>query len=345
MVWAGDRLVLWSGSKPSSTAGEPLSDGAMWVPATGWQELAPPPDADALVPGGFALWTGREVVLGPVASAATGRRQQSGDGSTMLAYRPASDSWRRIVPDGAAAEALGDPTVRFSGVASLVGDEILVGRTGGGTGAGRQPGYLVALDPTTGASRVLDPGPFDASPYLDLSGELLVTVAGEKLLASPNWAAEAWLLDPSGSGTWTPTSPPPITDLHLHGSVWMEDEALFLANDPPVAYEVARDRWRSLTAPPPALFWARLDGVDAMRRAGDRILLVEGMYDPAADAWPALPRLPVPEQEVRIGAFVDWTGDAVVVFGGGSYECPVDATCEVDPAQIDWTQEGWTYRP
>jgi hypothetical protein len=345
MVWAGDRLVVWSGSKPSTTDGERLMDGALWGPNTGWRELAPPPDADALVPGGFALWTGREVVLGPVSSAGAHARQQSGEGSSLLAYRPASNSWRRIVPDGAAAEALGDPTARFSGVASLIGDEILVGRTGGGSGAGREPGRLVALDPATGASRVLDPGPFDASPYPDLSGEVLVTVAGENLLAAPNWAAEAWLLDPSGSGTWTPTAPPPIADLHLHGSAWAEGEALFLANHPPAAYEVASDRWRSLTPPRPDRSWARLDGVDAMRRAGDRILLVEGMYDPAADAWHALPRLPVPEQEVRIGAFVDWTGDAVVVFGGGSYTCPVDAICEIEPTQADWTQEGWIYRP
>jgi hypothetical protein len=265
--------------------------------------------------------------------------------SGVLAYRPASDSWRRIVPDAAAAEALADETGRFWGAASLVGDEILVGRTGGGSGAGRQPGRLITLDPDKGASRALDPGPFDASPYPDLSGEVLVTVAGGKLLPAPNWAAGAWLLDPSGSGPWTPTYPPPIADLHLHGSVWIEDEALFFANSPLVAYDVARDRWRSLTTVPPGLSWARLDGVDDMRRAGDRVLLAEGMYDPAADAWEAMPRLPVPEDEVRIGAFIDRTGDAVVVFGGGSYRCPVDSTCDIDETQLDWAQEGWTYRP
>jgi hypothetical protein len=192
---------------------------------------------------------------------------------------------------------------------------------------------------------VLNPGPFDASPYPDLSGEVLVTVAGEELLAAPNWAAEAWLLDPAGSGTWTRGSPPPIAGLHLHSSVWIVGEAFFLANRPPVALEVASDGWRSLTPPPSRLSWGRLDGVDDMRPAGDDILTAEGMYDPKADAWQALPRLPVPERDVRIGAILDWTGDAVVLYGGGTYECPVDASCDIDETQIDWTQEGWTYRP
>jgi hypothetical protein len=345
MVWAGDRLVVWSGADRTATADRRLTDGAMWLPEIGWQQMVPPPDAEALVPGGFAVWTGREVVFGPVAPAAAGGRPQSADGPALLAYSPVSDSWRRMAPDDAVIGALGDTTGPFSGVAVMVGSEMLIGGAGGRTGTGRQPGRLVALDPATGTARMLDPGPFDTSPYPDLSGEVLVTVTGDKLLAAPNWSAEAWALDPSGPGTWTRTSPPPIVGLHLNDAVWTGAEAVFLANTPPVAYEPSTDRWRALAPAPSGRDWARLDGAGVFRRAGDRILLEEGIYDPATDAWHALPSLPVPGTEVRLRPFVDWTGDAVVVFGGGSYECPVDATCDIDESQIDWTQEGWTYRP
>lgn len=345
MVWAGDRLIVWSGSTPPGATDERLTDGAMWLPAIGWREMAEPPAGNALVPGGFALWTGHEVIFGPVSPVPEAGRPRQGESSALLAYSPRADDWRRIAPDEPTAEVLGDTTGPFSGVANQIGHEILIGRTGGGDGSGRRPGNLIALDPATGASRVLDPGPFDASPYPDLSGEVLATVVGTELLAAPNWAAEAWLLDPAGSGTWARASPPPIAGLHLHSSVWIDGAAYFLANRPPVALEVASDGWRGLTPPPSRRSWARLDGVDDMRPAGDHIMTAEGMYDPEADAWQAFPRLPVPARDVRIGAILDWTGDAVVLYGGGTYECRVDATCDIEETQIDWTQEGWTYRP
>lgn len=338
VVWAGDRLVAWGGTNPAVDAGVARLDGATWAPDMGWRSMARAPANRGLARGGFAVWTGQEVVLGPVVPAT-----DDSAAAGLLAYAPASDRWRRISSDQALAAALGDATSGFRGVVAVVGRELLIGRTGGGAGAGRQPGRLVAVDPAAGRSRPLDPGPFDASPYTDLSGEVLVTSVGDRLLAVPNWTAMAWLLDPSGEGSWTETSSPPVHGLHLNGPVWIDREAVFPEDR--VAFDPVGDRWRVLAEPPSDLARLRLDGGTGPIAAGDQAVARGGAYDTHSDVWYSLGPLPLDREQVLLDAFVGWTGDSLVVFGGGQYSCPPDATCEVDLASVDWDQRGWVYRP
>lgn len=338
VVWAGDRLVAWGGATPHIDAGAARLDGATWAPDTGWRSMAPAPANRGLAPGGFAVWTGREVVLGPIVP-----ETDDPVAAGLLAYAPTSDRWRRIPLDPVLAAAFGDATSGFRGVVGIVGQELVIGWSGGGEGAARQPGRLVAVDPATGRSRPLDPGPFDASPYTDLSGEVLVTPVGDRLLAVPNWTTEAWLLDPSGGGSWTETSPPPVDGLHLNGPVWIDGEAVF--PDDSVAFDPAADRWRVLAEPPRDLARLRLDGGTGPIAAGEQAVARGGAYDTRSDVWYSLAPLPIDREQVLLDAFVGWTGDSLVVFGGGRYSCPLDATCEVELTSVDWDQRGWVYRP
>lgn len=337
IVWAGDRLMAWGGANPDVDDGAARLDGATWAPDTGWRSTAPAPANRGLARGGFAAWTGREVVLGPVVP------ESDAIAPSLLAYAPSKDRWRRIPRDPVLDAALGDPARDFRGVVAIVGQELVIGWTGGGEGAARQPGSLVAVDPTTGRSRPLDPGPFDAAPYTDLSGEVLVTPVGDRLLAVPNWAAKAWLLDPSGDGSWTETSPPPVSGLHLNGPVGIGSEAVF--PDDSVAFDPAADRWRVLAEPPRDLVRLRLDGGTGPIAAGDQAVSRGGAYDTRSDVWYSLAPLPLDREQVLLDAFMGWTGDTLVVFGGGQYSCPLDATCEVDLTSVDWDQRGWVYQP
>ena len=338
VVWAGDRLVVWGGTDPDADAGGAQLDGATWAPGTGWGSMVPPPANRGLAAGGFAVWTGQDVVVGPVVP-------EADDPATggLLVYAPAGDRWRRIPPDPVLAAALGDATSGFRGAVAMVGHELVIGTTGGLEGAARQPGRLVAVDPATGRSRPLDPGPFEASPYTDLSGEVLVTPVGDGLLAVPNWTAEAWLLDPAGNGSWTETSQAPVSGLHLNSPVSIGGEAVF--PDDSVAFDPAADRWRLLATPPGDLPRLRLDGGSGPIAAGDQVVARGAVYDSRTDAWDPLAPLPLDGEQVLLDAFVGWTGDSLVVFGGGRYSCPLNAICDVDPGSLDWDQRGWEYRP
>jgi hypothetical protein len=299
--------------------------------------MAPAPPTGGLAPGGFAVWTGQEVVLGPVVA------ETDDPATSLLAYAPASDNWRQIPSNPAIASVLGDTTGGFRGAVAVVGHELIIGRTGGGEGAAHEPGRLVAVDPVTGQSRLLKPGPFDASPYSDLSGEVLVAAVGERLLAVPNWAAQAWLFDPSGDGSWSETSPPPVHGLHLTGPVWIGDDAVFPGDG--VAFDPTADRWHLLAPPPNDLPRLRLDGGTGPIAAGDQIVSRGAAYDARTDVWYPLASLPLDPEQVLLGAFVGWTGDSLVVFGGGQYTCPLNATCDVDPESVDWAQRGWVLGP
>jgi hypothetical protein len=94
VIWAGDRLVVWSGVDPRSSFGGSIhrDDGATYDPATRrWAKMAPAPIAGR--DGELAVWTGREVLVwgGRVGLPGIGVR----DGA---AYDPEADRWRRIEP-------------------------------------------------------------------------------------------------------------------------------------------------------------------------------------------------------------------------------------------------------
>ena len=340
---------MWSGQDPLTIdvpyQARLLGDGAVWTPDDGWQPVARPPTDFGLSPGGFAVWTGTEALFGPIVPADAAARATTFHLPSLLAYDPPADSWRIISLSLEQGRFLEAPIGEAGPDAVMVGAELLLTTAGCRSDGPCEADGIVAVDLATGNTRPLDPGPLDDSPYPDASGDVLLTAAGDRLLAAPNWASdELWILDPAGAGTWTKASSPPGTSLH-HEGLWSGSEALFLDEAEPTVYEPAADSWRRLSDPPADLPLARVEEVSGWTWTGDAAVDVGRLYDPAGDTWEALPLPPVPEQEVRFRPYVGWTGSALVLFGGGRYSCPVNAACEPDLKSIDWSQAGWLYSP
>ncbi len=134
VVWAGDRLVVWSGQDPL-TLNDPaqarlLLDGAIWAPGDGWQSMARPPTDFGLSPGGVAVWTGTEVLFGPIVPADAAARATTLYLPSLLAYEPPADSWRVINLSLEQGRFFLDPSQTDGASAVLVGDELLAQTSG-----------------------------------------------------------------------------------------------------------------------------------------------------------------------------------------------------------------------
>jgi hypothetical protein len=99
-----------------------------------------------------------------------------------------------------------------------------------------------------------------------------------------------------------------------------DSRAIFVGDDEAMAYEPSTDRWITL-ADPPVGMWAPDVAVASDRlyawstpRAGGGNFGAE--YDPVSDAWTVLPE--PPEGARPTYADIEWTGDALVVWGVAS---------------------------
>ncbi|WP_103502924.1 MULTISPECIES: hypothetical protein [unclassified Streptomyces] len=362
-VWAGDRLVVWSGVAAEGGEtyryGEPLTDGAVWTPSGEWLPMAAPPGGLALAPGGFAQWDGGEVLFGPVTATSGHGGHGPGDESVggLLAYDPVADSWRGIpLSEGklTADAGVGEPPH----TAVVAGGELIIGHSYAVTRDSGEPG-VVAVDPADGTTRLLDPGPYAAQEAREddqeareddpdaregdpaAPGTVSLVAAPERVVAVSGDGSEIWVLAP-GSGEWTRAAAPPRPGVgRSSAGVAAGGTVLFLDDGGSHAYDIAADRWRELAGPPSA----GDDPADAgigYRWTGDVALAPGRAYDPAADRWAEVPRLPLEEGDRLSGPYVGWTGDALVVFGGGRAPCPAEGTCDV-PDAVPETLAGWVY--
>ncbi len=88
VVWTGQELVVWGGTRTDTGIG--FADGAAFDPVTGeWRMMSPPPvDRGGLVGG---VWTGEEVLVW--SAEIDGETDDLADW-TVLAWDPATDEWR-----------------------------------------------------------------------------------------------------------------------------------------------------------------------------------------------------------------------------------------------------------
>lgn len=322
-AWTGRQLVVFG------RAGAP---GAMrnvafsYTPASHrWRTLSPPHGPTGSYEGATsAVWTGREVlVVGPF---------------TTLAYEPAANRWRRL-PKG---PSLGAP----SGLLVWTGREML---TWGGGCCGDVSSEGFAFAPATGAWRRLPkaPVPGQQRPLGAWTGKELVILPGRDPDGKPTGGAA---YDPVRN-TWRQIASPPQERM---GSavVWDGREVLVVGGwgpadaktgfrklvSIPLAYDPATNRWRTL-APMDGGRYGRLDAGAVW--TGSRLLLWGGetqarrqevlaphglAFDPARNAWSALPGAPL---NGRVGPAAAWTGTALLVWGGDPLRTQV-------PSPDDW---------
>ncbi|CAN5477918.1 hypothetical protein BH24ACT7_BH24ACT7_04930 [soil metagenome] len=175
-VWTGEEFVLWALQPEGDTA--VLADPAAYNPATAtWREIAPAP-FELGVHDVSGLWAGDELVVWTSEAAA--------------AWDPESDTWR-VIPDWPL-----QPTSERRAV--WTGEEII------------DIDADLAVDPTTGASRPIAPGP----PFLD---ERASVVWGDgRLVVVPRGGAYDAVTD-----TWLSSPPSGLTPLAT-GGVWTGTE-------------------------------------------------------------------------------------------------------------------------
>ena len=118
-VWAGDRMIVWGGTR----GGTRLGDGGAYCLGCGDWTTVSMDNAPLARDGHAAVWTGGEMLI-------VGGGNAAGDVSSPAAYDPVTREWRAL-------SGQGGPLARTGPVAVWTSTELLVfGGTSGGTSVG-----------------------------------------------------------------------------------------------------------------------------------------------------------------------------------------------------------------
>lgn len=337
-VWAGDRLIVWSGMVYGGPDHLLHPDGASWAPASAsWRTIAPAPAG--AIGGGFAVWDGNEILVGLTEGDSEAPWNDLGSEANALngiaAYMPSTDAWRYVAPIAADK----NERLRSARQAVVVDDGLLVAVRPALPGAPGHEGDIVLINVATGERTVVDPGPFSASPYPDASGDVTLTAVGSLVVATPNWDLRPWILDPA---TWSwrqASAPPTASSLHLLPATAAGDRAIFFESSglSPWMFDPTADgpdAWQPGSPDPfPYALW-RYDPV----WGGTELFIPGAAYSPTADGWREV--TPPPRGKDRQRTLQSrWTGDALLLFGGEEYTCPDGALC--DRSAGPDTLDGW----
>ena len=312
-----------------------LSDGAVWRPDDGWRPIADGPAG--MVPGGFAVWDGAEMFVGSTEadSAAPWNTERSEEDARygIAAYDPIADRWRYIAP------LVPDETRQLgpSRQAVLVGGQLLVAVELALPGTAGHGADLVAYDPTTGQSRLVDPGPFAESPYTDASGTVSLTAVGDHVVATPNFDLRPWVLDLS-AGTWTRLAAPDTQSLHLSPATASGDRAGFFDSDQLWVLDLSTASWERATSNPGRRARWSFEPV----WSGQELFTPGAAYDPDLNRWRTVE--PPPRRKNRQRHLTSTWADGLLLFGGEEYTCPDDVTCDRDRTDPD-SLDGWLLAP
>lgn len=336
VVWAGDRLIVWGGAYD----GRNPSDGAAWDPSTrAWTPIASAP-AGGIV-GGFAVWTGTEMIVGLTESDSGAPWFDNGDEERpavgISSYDPSTDSWRYVTWMRPGA---GDEAALHRQAVAL--DDVLVVALRAARPGAALADDIVIIEPASGDRHPIDPGPFGASPYSDGSGEVTLTAVGHRVVATPNWDRRPWILDLAAE-TWRQAPAPDGHSLHLMPATAAGDVVIFLESDgrQPLWILDPSDRGPSPWTPgppnphPPALW-----GHDPLW-TGTELYVPGAAFNPHSGAWRPVDGPPRGQDRQR--NLVSLVGDGtLILFGGEEYSCPDNAECDRNPGPD--TLDGWITR-
>jgi len=320
-VWTGRQMLVFGRLTSRSEGGaipKPVDVAAAYDPgANSWHRLAPLPGPSGYYPEHIrAVWTGKEMLVwGPVNEA----------------FNPLTNQWRRL--SRAPADAYG-----YSGLVVWTGRE-MIGWGGGCCGDAFNGG--VAYNPATNTWRKLARSPLAGSqnPIGAWTGrEFAIFVGGLDPDGKP-WPARlarAAAYNPA-TDRWRRIAPLPAPRTEAN-AVWDEREVLVVGGwgaprggHPPAtaavgfAYNPATNRWRRL----PRMESGRIGAAAVW--TGKRLLVWGGQtavtgstapslpahglaYDPKANRWSPLAPAPI---YGRADPTAVWTGQAMIVWGGG----------------------------
>ncbi len=361
-VWTGTELLVIGGFR---TDGTPLGDGAAYSPATNtWRPIAPMPAIEArtqdpalrLTPL-VAMVDDEAMVVAPTGS--------SGFGWTILAYRPATDSWR-VVERNEFERQSDDSLVQTEGSAPLDWPSAIEGWQGKLVAAGttsRDPGAgWAVLDAATGAWSDYRTIPASQDAYGVVGGRVDAFVVDDRyfvaLGSGATFGDAGALIDLTTGRASVVPFPGTGDDAGFYWSIDRSGTAVGVALSAaspgalrPVSYrfDAPTGGWETLDAPPPGM------GSDQWQPAlvdvpGGHVLFggldfpgaliggldphpVAAVADDRVTRWSSLPDPPIDPE--RIDPVLVWTGSEVLVWGGWTL---------VDNSEVA-LNDGALYRP
>lgn len=295
-VWTGTELIVWAGWDEAHEV-EGLPNGAAFDPVKQtWRTIKPSPIAPR--GRGAVVWTGDEVIV-------YGGVQWEGTIGDAGAYRPSTDTWRKLPASG-----LGDDR---AGVAyAWTGDRFIV--WGGTSGYAEPKNYAngAAYDPKTNTWTKIAAAPLSARlhPSFAWTGSELLVWGGQGDIVEgdgfshPKYLVDGAAYDPS-SDSWRKLPKAPIAGRYGERSFWTGKEMLV----------VGGERW------------------DA---DGDVVLKDAAAFNPSSGSW----RTFAWDAGDREDFPVVWTGTELVVWGGyrmvpegeGFGVIPIKEGIAVDPS-------------
>jgi len=262
-VWTGREMLVWGGVTIPDPVGNPNvgrpADGVAYDPGRRtWRRL--PARTAQPTPGCgdcWAVWTGRELVVGQVEEA------DAGGGTVAVAYDPAANRWRPLPPSPTLTGGNGHLQAR---TAMWAGTRLLVwnfwSRTARAandeSGVSDRPNEvpdgidLWAYDPAGGRWTVLPAPPGEVRRVV--AGASMVWTGREVVIASAQTAqrrtvTRAGRYDPD-QAAWTPIAPPPRSRGANLGPVTLEWTGSAVVEPGNAVYDPAADRWLPLPAEP-----------------------------------------------------------------------------------------------
>jgi len=342
LLWAGDRMVLWSGAASADPGGryDPASNS--------WSDISTVNAPTGL--GAALVWTGSEMLAWGGCTGAPFCDTAFGDGGR---YLPASDSWTPM-------SSAGGPSARWAHDAVWTGDEMLVwgGTSGGATFLNTGGRYDPASDSWSGVTTTGAPAGRH-SMKLHWTGDLLLIWGG---IGPDNSARSGARYNPA-SNSWTPISASdPNSFRYFHTAIWTGTEMLAWGGEGDGTastglntgrrYDPALDSWGMMTttgAPTPrdshSAIWT---GVEMIIWGGDVFSSSSpgsgGRYNPASDSWTATALSGAPVGRANHTAV--WTGTEMIVWGGSIWDTPWDNHGgRYSPASNSWSPVSTTGAP
>jgi hypothetical protein len=265
VVWTGREVLVWGGLTIPDPVHAPrlgrLADGVAYDPARRtWRRLpAPPAPLKPIVGGRWAVWTGRELLVGGVQEAG------AGGGVVAGAYDPAADRWRLLSQSPGLTGGSGHLQAR---TVVWAGSRLLVwnfwSRSARApndlTDASGRPDVepdgidLWAYDPATDRWTVLPAPPSEvrrvvANASMVWTGQEVVIASAQAEVSAGRTRATtlAGRYDPERD-RWTPIAPPPLRPGGRVVLVWAG--AAVVEPFKNAVYDPAADRWLRLPAVP-----------------------------------------------------------------------------------------------
>lgn len=302
-AWTGDELIVWGGYPLGRQRG--LSDGAAYDPAAGtWEKLPPAPHPDVQ---GTSVWTGDELILWG------GEREDAR--YEGMAFDPEARRWREL-PESPYWSPGGHSAV-------WTGEEMIV------WGGANSTQFGAAYDPSGNRWREIPRGPLGSRHGHEAAwvGDAMLVWGGSPLIGTPvTIDSDTAAFDPV-TDNWVGGDASPLPPLSVPVSVWTGNELVVAggyaeneASRAAAAWAPVKG-WREIQPVPQtagrAIPLTDFDSTPAWTGSEAVFVTANGVlaYDPRAGEWSIVP---APRGAWRRGATTAWTGDALIVWGGGT---------------------------